>query len=80
MGGIVVDYYKNLLSTNHPTEFIEMLQDLQPKVTLDMNRILAREFTVSEVRMAVKQMYLLKAPDPNGMPLLFYQHFYPNIG
>ena len=62
MGDMVVDYCKNLFSTNHPTEFIEMLQALQPKVTLDMNRMLAREFTASEVRMAVKQMYLLKAP------------------
>ena len=25
-------------------------------------------------------MYPLKAPGPNGIPPLFYQHFWPNIG
>ena len=30
--------------------------------------------------MALKQMYPLKSPSPNGMPPLFFQHFWLTIG
>lgn len=80
MGELVVEYYKELFSTNHPTEFTKLIQAIQPKVTPTMNRMLAMEFNANEVKMAVKQMYSLKAPGPDGMPPLFYQHFWPNIG
>ena len=80
MGDLVVEYYKELFSTNHPTEFTELIQAIQPKVTPTMNRMLAMEFNANEVKMAVKQMYPLKALGPDGMPPLFYQHFWPNIG
>ena len=33
-----------------------------------------------EVKLALKQMYPLKAPSPDGMPPLFFQHFWPKIG
>ena len=33
-------------------------------------------FHKGEVRQALKQMYPLKAPGPNGMPPLFYKHFW----
>ena len=80
MGEIVVEYYKELFSTSHPTEFTEIVQAIQPKVTLTMNQMLAAEFKAKEVQVAVKEMYPLKAPGPDGMPSLFYQHFWPNIG
>ena len=57
-----------------------MLQALQPKVTMEMNRMLGKVFTEDEVRRAMKQMYPLKAPGPDGMPPLFYQRFWPDIG
>ena len=38
------------------------------------------DFCGEEVWMALKQMYPLKAPGPNGMPPLFYQHFWQKIG
>lgn len=41
-----------------------------------MNQWLTRDFTESEVRVALKQMYSLKAPGPNGMPPLFFQKFW----
>ena len=41
-----------------------------------MNADLAREFHEGEVHKALKQMFPLKAPGPNDMPPLFYQHFW----
>ena len=41
-----------------------------------MNEILVGEFQVWEVEAALNQMAPLKAPEPDGMPPLFYQNFW----
>ena len=51
-----MNYYEKLFSTTHPMEFSELLQALQPKVTVEMNRMLGKVFTEDEVRRAMKQM------------------------
>ena len=45
-----------------------------------MNGHLVKEFLPQEVRRALKQMFLLKAPGQYGMSPLFYQHFWPMVG
>ena len=80
IGEMAVNYYEKLFSTTHPTEFSELLQALQPKVIVEINRMLGKLFTEDEARRATKQMYPLKALGPDRMPPLFYQHFWPNIG
>ena len=45
-----------------------------------MNADLAREFHEGEVRKALKQMFPLKASSLDGMPPLFYQHFWSTYG
>ena len=45
-----------------------------------MNISLTREFTRQEVDLALKDMALLKAPRPDGMPPLFFQSFWHLIG
>ena len=42
--------------------------------------MLLRDFQESEVKTALKQMYPLKAPGLDGMPPLFFLHFWPLIG
>ena len=37
-------------------------------------------FTREEVHKAIKQMHPLKAPRPNGLPVLFYQQFWHVAG
>ena len=34
---IVVEYYNNLFTSSSPSDFLELLQAIQPKVTLLMN-------------------------------------------
>ena len=45
-----------------------------------MNEELTRDFTGVEVRAALKQMYPFKALGSDGMPPLFYQHFWSISG
>ena len=80
MGDIMEEYYTNLFTTNQPTNFNELLQALQTKVTPQMNQMLDKVFTASEVHVALKQMHSLKAPGLDGMPPLFYQQFWPIVG
>ena len=45
-----------------------------------MNLGLLAEFTKSEVDAALKQMAPLKAPGPDGLPPIFYQHYWNKVG
>ena len=76
----MLQYYERLFTSSDPTDFEEILDVVQHKVTPRMNQVLVREFTEVEVKNAIKQMYSLKSPGPDGMPPLFYQHFWPKIG
>ena len=42
----------------------------------EMNNMLRAEFLESEVRATLHQMSSLKAPGLDGMPPLFFQHFW----
>ena len=45
-----------------------------------MNGHLVKEFLPQEVHRALKQIFPLKTPSLDGMPPLFYQHFWPTMG
>lgn len=44
-----------------------------------MNHMLTRDFTTIEVKKALDQMYPLKSLGLDGIPPLFYQHFWPIV-
>ena len=44
-----------------------------------MNVLLNREFQAPNVEKALKQMHPMMALGPDGMPPLFYQHFWPIV-
>ena len=74
-----MEYFENLFTSSQPVVSAELLDDLQTKVTDRMNARLLQEFQASEVEKALKQMHPMKAPGPDGMPPLFYQHFWPTV-
>ena len=77
---IAIGYFRDLFSTSNLVDFSDLLLAMQPKVTHAMNEWLVQPFVESEVNVALKQMYPLKAPGPNGMPPLFFQHFWSACG
>ena len=44
-----------------------------------MNLALLQAFQAIEIKKALKQMHPFMAPSPDGMPPLFYQHFWPTV-
>ena len=61
-------------------EINEVIQHTSKVVLDDMNNLLVEDFTRIEVEVALKQMAPLKGPGLDGMPLVFYQHYWPSIG
>lgn len=79
---LFVDYFQHLFSSsNLVSEYVEaVLVDIPQLVSSEMNQSLLSEFTKAEVDLALKQMSPLKAFGPNGMPPIFYQHYWERIG
>ena len=76
MEEIAIGYFGDLFFASNLVEFSDFLLVVQPKVTQAMNEWLVRPFVECEVNGALKKMYPLKALGPNGMPPLFFQHFW----
>lgn len=53
-----------------------VLESVPSVIIEEMNFFLSRDFDTSEVAAALQQMAPLKALGPDGMPPLFYQHFW----
>ena len=56
--------------------FSDVLEHVPQLITDEMNSYLSSEFLECEVSAALNQMAPMKAPGPDGMPPLFYQHFW----
>ena len=74
-----VQYFDELFTTSEPRIERKLIDAVQPKVSDKMNALLNREFQASEVEKALKQMHPMMAPGPDGIPPLFYQHFWPIV-
>ena len=79
---LFVDYFSSLFRSNElaASNMEEVLAATPRVVTHDMNQFLLAKFTKSEVDLALKQMSPLKAPRPDRMPHIFYQHCWDKIG
>ena len=75
----MVNYYKSLFTSMDGRVSTSILDYLPIVIDEEMNESLCREFEASEVATALQEMAPLKAPSPDGMPPLFYQHFWSTI-
>ncbi|XP_061993460.1 uncharacterized protein LOC133711342 [Rosa rugosa] len=53
---------------------------ITPSVSEDLNLSFCAPYSSEEVREALFQMYPTKSPGPDGMPPLFFQHYWESIG
>ena len=79
IGQAFINYYTDLFSSSNSTSQGGTLKKIPKVVTEDMNVDLGGIFHEWEILDAIKQMAPLKAPGPDGMPPLFYQHFWPVV-
>ena len=69
-----VDYFDDLFQTISPTGFDGFLDEIKSSITPQMNQRLLQLATEEEVRLALFMMHPEKAPEPDGMTALFFQH------
>jgi len=74
MEKVVVDYFQDLFSTTSPSDFESFLAEVTMGITPQMNQQLLRLATENEVKEALFMMHPEKAPGPDGMTALFFQH------
>ena len=79
IGVVLVDYYKSLFASTDQSVTPSVLECVPTMITEEMNEVLCCKFEESEVTKALNQMAPLKAPGPDGMPPLFYQHFWGTV-
>ena len=72
---ILVSYFQGLFTSAGGPMCEEATNFIQKVISANMNHQLSSDFTSWEVQKAINEMTPLKAPGPDGMPPLFYQHF-----
>lgn len=77
---LVSNFYKNIFRCTAGTRYDELLAQVHPRVSQEMNLFLMREFTDKEIKLALDDMGDLKAPGANGMLALFYKQFWDIVG
>ena len=76
----VTDFFSKLYSSSNSCQPELALGAIEIVVMDDMNTELAAEFKECEIQEALSQMAPLKALGPDGMPSLFFQHFWGLVG
>lgn len=80
VSGMLIEFYANLFTSSNLGNLEQILEGIQPVVTEDMQIALAKPFVVEKVECAIRDMAPLKAPRLDGIPPLFYQTYWTDIG
>jgi hypothetical protein len=75
-----INYFSILFTSNAIGDMEACLQNLENRVTDEMNRDLLKPFMVEEIWMALFQIGPLKAQGPDGFPTRFYQSNWCMVG
>ena len=76
IASVLVSYKQGLFTSPGPMTNSQVLDSIPRVITDDVNLHLTGDFLEREVANALQQMATLKAPGLDGMPSLFYQHFW----
>lgn len=68
-------YFYTLFSSSNPSDFSDIFNGFQPRITQSMNMKFTREVNFGEVREAVFSNNPSHAPITDGMSALFYQMY-----
>ena len=74
------EFYSRLFTSSQPHNLDRILDGVVEVVTDEMRADLARPYTSEEIDAAIMEMAPLKAPGPDGMPPLFFQTYWIDIG
>ncbi|PNX96792.1 ribonuclease H, partial [Trifolium pratense] len=77
---VLVDHFMCLFTKQNTQNITETIQVVEGKINNDMYQELSKDFTKEEVFQAMKDMKSLAAPDPDGLPALFYHNYWEIIG
>ncbi|KAL0451733.1 UNVERIFIED_CONTAM: Retrovirus-related Pol polyprotein from type-1 retrotransposable element R2 [Sesamum latifolium] len=70
-------YFGNIFPTRNPSEEFERgTEAILVRIYHDMMQELSKPYTVEEISHALSQMAPLKSPEPDGMPLYFFQKYW----
>jgi len=75
-----VNYFKDLFTSQNLHKVEETVEVVKNKITKHMLEDLNKPFTSEEVYCAIKDMRGLVAPEPNGIPTLFFHRYWDVIG
>lgn len=76
----IANHYQNLFLSSIGPRTQEVLCCVSPGITSEMNAELTKEFNEDEVWDALQSIEDLKAPRPDGVPSIFYKHFWQLVG
>ena len=70
---VAVHYFENIFSSSMFDRMDECLNAVNHRLSSNMLNVLSNEFSADEVKTALFQIGLTKAPGPDGMNALFYK-------
>lgn len=77
---VTIDYFSDLFKSSNPSNFEQILDAVERRVTPAMKNELLRPFCEKEVTTAMRQIHPTKAPGPDGLSAVFFQSFWNIIG
>ncbi|KAK2642389.1 hypothetical protein Ddye_024152 [Dipteronia dyeriana] len=79
---VILSYFGDLFQFCHSSQgdIGIILEGVQPKLSSDLSRYLDSIFTTEEVKKSVFEMGAMKAPGRDGLPALFYLHYWVTVG
>ena len=80
VSSVFVDFYTRIFTSSNVHDLDRVLKGVNKFGSDSMNTELLKPYSKEEVDIAIKQMAPLKAPSPDGMPQIFYQSFWQNVG